>query len=115
MIKKILLLSPQSLLNKSEKLDFLYFMINKKKIKRDEVISASEIGQFCYCSIAWYLQKQGFKPNSEFLEVGQKKHNELGQLIKKTELKTLKSKIIAVIGYIFLFFSIFLIFFEVLL
>ena len=90
-------------------------MRNEKKIKTDKVISASEIGQFCYCSIAWHLQKQGFKPNSEFLEAGQKKHNELGQLIKKTEVKTLTSKIIAFIGYIFLFFSIFLIFFEVLL
>lgn len=111
MIKKILLLSPQKLINKSEKLVFLYFMRNKKK--RDEVISASEIGQFCYCSIAWYLQKQGFKPNSELLVIGEKKHDEIGRIIKKTEKNMVKSKILALIGYIVLFLSIFILIFEV--
>jgi ATP/ADP translocase len=89
-------------------------MKNEGKIDRNSVISASEIGQYCYCSIAWYLQKRGFKPDSEMLETGQKRHDELGQLINKTERKMVKSRILAVIGYIVLFFSILIIIFEVL-
>ena len=90
-------------------------MRDEKKIDRNSVISASEIGQYCYCSIAWYLQKQGFKPDSELLETGQKKHDELGQLINNTERKMVKSRILELIGYIVLFFSIVLLIFEVLL
>ena len=90
-------------------------MINDIKLDKNNVISASEIGQYCYCSISWYLQKQGFKPNSEFLDLGQEKHNELGRIIKNAERKMLKSRIIGVIGYIFLFFSILILIFEVLL
>lgn len=88
-------------------------MRNEGKIEKNSVISASEIGQYCFCSISWYLQKQGFKPNSELLEIGHKKHDEIGQLIKKTEIKIVKSKILALIGYIVLFLSIFILIFEV--
>ena len=88
-------------------------MRNESKIEKNSVISASEIGQYCFCSISWYLQKQGFKPNSELLEIGQKKHDEIGQLINKTEIKIIKSKILALIGYIVLFLSIFILIFEV--
>jgi len=90
-------------------------MRDERKIDRNSVISASEIGQYCYCSIAWYLQKQGFKPDSELLETGQKKHDELGQLIYNAERKMVKSRILELIGYIVLFFSILLLIFEVLL
>lgn len=90
-------------------------MRNEEKIDRNSVISASEIGQYCYCSIAWHLQRQGLKPDSEMLEEGQKKHDELGHLINKTERKMVKSSILAMIGYIILFVSILLLIFEVLL
>ena len=90
-------------------------MRNEEKIDRNNVISASEIGQYCYCSIAWHLQKQGFKPDSELLKTGQKKHDELGYLINNFERKMVKSRILALIGYIVLFVSIILLIFEVLL
>ncbi len=90
-------------------------MRDERKIDRNSVISASEIGQYCYCSIAWYLQKQGFKPDSGLLEIGQKKHDELGQLINNTEKKMVNSRLFALIGYIVLFVSILLLIFEVLL
>jgi hypothetical protein len=88
-------------------------MRNEGKIDKNSVISASEIGQYCFCSISWYLQKQGFKPNSELLKRGEKKHYEIGRLIKKTEINMVKSKILALIGYIVLFLSIFILIFEV--
>ena len=90
-------------------------MRNEEKIDRNNVISASEIGQYYYCSIAWHLQKQGFKPDSELLETGQKKHDKLGYLINNIERKMVKSRILALIGYIVLFVSILILIFEVLL
>ena len=90
-------------------------MRNKIKSERNTVLSASEIGQYCYCSIAWFLQKQGFKSDSELLKIGQKKHDDLGQLIKEIEVKMIKSKILELIGYIVLFIGILIIIFEVLL
>ena len=90
-------------------------MKDERKINRNIVISASEIGQYCYCSIAWHLQKQGYKPNSESLNVGQKKHDELGQSINDAERKMVKSRILELIGYMVLFLSILLLIFEVLL
>ena len=89
-------------------------MKNEGKIDKNTVISASEIGQYCYCSVSWNLQRQGLKPDSEMLEIGKKKHDELGQLINKTQRKMIKSKILAIIGYILLFFSILIFIFEVL-
>jgi ATP/ADP translocase len=90
-------------------------MKNEEKIDKNTVISASEIGQYYYCSIAWHLQRKGFKPESELLEKGQKKHDELGRLINRTEKKMVKSRILAVMGYIILFFSILIFIFEVIL
>jgi len=28
------------------------------------VLKASEVGQFAYCSVAWHLERQGYKPES---------------------------------------------------
>ncbi len=88
-------------------------MKNYVKGEKNSVISASEIGQYCFCSISWYLQKQGLKPNSELLEIGQKKHDELGELINKAEKEIVKLKILTFIGYFVLFFSILILIFEV--
>ena len=67
-----------------------------------DIIRASEIGQYCYCSIAWYLQKCGFKPKSQSLERGIKKHEELGNIIELTKKSDKKSKSIEIVGYLIL-------------
>lgn len=77
------------------------------------IISASEIGQYQYCSIAWYLQKCGYKPKSQSLEVGLQKHKRLGETIDKVNKNLIKSKVIALFGYIILFFSLLILIFEV--
>ncbi|KYK24882.1 hypothetical protein AYK24_05700 [Thermoplasmatales archaeon SG8-52-4] len=64
-----------------------------------EIISASEIGQYHYCSIAWYLQRCGYQPKSEMLNIGIKKHMEMGKIIDYTQLSNKKSRILARIGY----------------
>ncbi len=67
---------------------------------KNSVISASEIGQYEYCSVAWFLQKKGYKPESVFLEKGLEKHKELGSTINKTERNLKKSSIFAITGYL---------------
>jgi len=86
----------------------------KKKLS-DNVISASEIGQYHYCSIAWYLQRCGYEPLSDRLDAGVKIHTTLGDAIDYTKLNTRKSKILAYLGYILLVIGALLVIFEVIL
>lgn len=53
-----------------------------KQSKASEIICASEIGQFSFCSVAWYLQKQGYKPDSAALVRGEKAHYILGKQLE---------------------------------
>jgi hypothetical protein len=70
--------------------------------KETDIISASEIGQYHYCSIAWYLQKCGYKPKSPKLNIGTKKHVELGRIIDLAQADIKRSRVIAVAGYLLL-------------
>jgi len=92
-------------------------MSYKKKIKISEkdIISASEIGHYYFCSNAWFLQKCGFKPVSPQLDIGLKKHEALGKIISTTEKEIKKSNIFLLFGIIFLIISLLLLFFEVVL
>lgn len=49
--------------------------------KSRPILKASEIAQFSYCSVAWYLQKKGYKPESPLLDRGLQKHIYLGDQI----------------------------------
>ena len=86
-----------------------------KKKKKVPVINASEIGQYYFCSVAWYLQKQGYKPDSPLLDVGVKKHVEHGNVIDNVERFSRRSNVFRVIGYIILLFVFLIILFEVVL
>jgi len=88
----------------------------KKKIYKDtDIIRASEIGQFFFCSISWYLHKCGYKPNSPNIEYGIKKHEDLGRIIELSKNRSKKSNAFAVAGYAILIIGILFIFFEVVL
>jgi len=81
------------------------------KIRNNKIISASDIGQYSYCSISWYLNKLGIKPNSENISKGVKNHYRLGVELdnsKKFLEKTYKS---IFLGFLFLFISIIFLFF----
>lgn len=84
-------------------------------IKTTDIISASEIGQYHYCSIAWYLQKCGYEPKSPLLDIGIKKHVELGKVIDYTQTNIRKSKLFAIVGYLLLIATVLIIIFEVIL
>ncbi|MEM0466566.1 MAG: hypothetical protein QXL17_07075 [Candidatus Thermoplasmatota archaeon] len=45
------------------------------------IITASEIAQYAYCPMAWYLKKCGYKPTSVSLEQGKKIHASLEDTI----------------------------------
>ena len=89
--------------------------VKTKKSKKNDVINASEIGQYYFCSMSWYLQKQGYEPKSPFLEIGATKHEKLGEIITKTQSKTRISKIYKLVGYLLLIFTILIFIFEVVL
>jgi len=79
------------------------------------VINASEIGQYNYCSVSWFLQRCGYKPKSESLELGEKKHVRLGETIDKVERQENHSHLLKIVGYFLLFIGVLLIVFEVVL
>jgi hypothetical protein len=83
--------------------------------KDTDIISASEIGQYHYCSVAWYLQKCGYEPKSPMLDVGIKKHLELGKVIDYTQANIRKTRAISIIGYLLLIIGVMIFLFEVIL
>jgi len=48
---------------------------------KSETIKSSEIEQHEYCSVAWYLWRCGYKPNSKDLDKGLRAHADLGNKI----------------------------------
>ena len=81
----------------------------QERLANSEILSASEIGQYHYCSMAWYLQKSGYKPQSHMLEVGAKKHVEIGNILDSTQSKVKTSRVLAIVGYLLIAFTILLI------
>lgn len=56
--------------------------------KDDRILTASAIGQYHFCSVSWYLQHCGFRPESPFLERGLQQHGKMGKAIESTARKT---------------------------
>ena len=81
--------------------------------KDTEILSASEIGQYQFFYIAWHLQRAGHEPKSPMLEVGTKKHSELGKIIDQSEINRKRGNLIGALGYILLIFAIIIIIFGV--
>jgi len=83
--------------------------------KDTDIISASEIGQYHYCSIAWYLQKCGYEPKSPMLDIGAKKHVELGRIMDHTQTNIRRSRAFAIAGYLLLILGVLILLFGVIL
>jgi len=73
--------------------------------KNTNIIRASEIGQYCYCSMAWYLQRCGYAPESPLLKKGTQHHIDFGHSLDEIQQKTTSSFKVNIIGYLFLFLS----------
>ena len=85
----------------------------KNPKKEKIVISASEIGQYHYCSMSWILQRSGYKPISKKLNIGREKHLKLGDTIDNIHVNIKYSRIISRIGLIFLIIGFLFFIFEV--
>jgi len=83
--------------------------------KETDVINASEIGQFHFCSNSWYLQKCGYEPISQKLNVGIEKHKEYGKILDNTQRNLKRYRIFAIAGYLILILTFLLILIEVIL
>jgi hypothetical protein len=73
------------------------------------IISASEISAYYFCPVAWYLQRQGYKPTSILVKMGKKKHKKLGKILIKAEKQGRYATFLFYIGLVSLLFSLFLI------
>lgn len=89
----------------------------KKKIlqKRNDIINASEINQYLFCSVAWNLQRTGHKPISPLLEIGKKAHVDLGEAIDNMQCEISWSRRFALAGYLLLICAICIIVYKVIL
>ena len=89
-------------------------MINNNKKNHKKLISASELAQYQYCSIAWKLKKLGYIPNSKSLEIGGKKHEQYGRIIDINKNLNKKSNIFVIISILLFVIAIILLIIEVL-
>lgn len=91
-------------------------MMGKTKVmKKTDVLSASEIGQYHFCSCAWMLQRCGYEPMSPSLESGKQIHVALGDTIDGFETKIRFTRWVAILGLLMFSVAIALLLIEVIL
>ncbi|MFH1100435.1 MAG: hypothetical protein V1726_00155 [Methanobacteriota archaeon] len=86
-----------------------------KRPRKNTVLSASEIGQYIYCSTSWYLQRCGYTPESESLQQGKTLHTELGETLDDLQKQIRRSRWYALIGLLILLLLSFILVAEVIL
>ncbi|MCX6666072.1 MAG: hypothetical protein NT038_08475 [Euryarchaeota archaeon] len=86
-----------------------------RNTQRNNVIRASEINQYTYCSVSWFLQKKGYEPQSPALETGKNTHKHLGVTIDSLEKEQHKSQRLSLIGYLLIAVIVIIILIEVIL
>jgi len=79
--------------------------MSDKSPNRSDVITASEIGDYIYCSVSWYLQRCGHAPESPRLEEGTRKHAEVGEKLTIVQKEKRASKRLRDAAYIVLLIS----------
>lgn len=78
--------------------------------KKRDYIRSSEIGQYNFCSLAWYWSKIGIELESKEANIGVEKHIELGKnidLYKKTHKVSLIFFVIFIVSLALLIWLIF--------
>jgi hypothetical protein len=71
-----------------------------KSRKNSDVITASEIAQYAYCPISWYLKRSGCQPNTPGMVAGMKKHARVGEKITLVQHKEMASRHFGLLGFI---------------
>ena len=90
-------------------------MGKRSLLKKTDVLSASEIGQYNYCSLAWFLRRCGYEAESPFLESGKQAHVAMGTKIDGLEGKMRYSRWLLLLGFVTLCVAFLLVLFGVIL
>jgi len=77
--------------------------------RKDALFSASEIGQFNYCSISWILKRKGYRSgNSKKKSHGMRIHDKIGQRTHQLFWLIRLSYLFLICGLIFLIIAFFI-------
>ena len=79
--------------------------------RKKQIINASEVGQYHFCSVAWFLQKKGYKNQSSSLKRGEEKHQIYGKKMMYLKKKYFV-RILYIGGVLCLLVAFFLLWFE---
>jgi hypothetical protein len=90
-------------------------MTKNTPLRKKPIISASEIGQYTFCSLSWYLQKCGYPPQSHRLLSGKQAHIRLGRTLDVIQEQHMFAKKILLVGWLCFIVASFILLFEVLL
>ena len=71
-----------------------------KSRNNSDVITASEIAQYAYCPISWYLKRSGCQPNTPSMIAGIEKHAKVGEKISFVQRKETASRHFAWLGFL---------------
>jgi CRISPR/Cas system-associated exonuclease Cas4 (RecB family) len=66
---------------------------------RSDVIAASEISQYVYCPVSWYLKRKGASPRSPNLERGIRAHIGAGKRLSLLQKKENSSRTFRFLEY----------------
>ena len=71
-----------------------------KRSNNSDVITASEIAQYAYCPISWYLKRSGCQPNTPGMVAGMEKHAKVGEEISLVHRKEMASRHFGWLGFL---------------
>jgi CRISPR/Cas system-associated exonuclease Cas4 (RecB family) len=79
-----------------------------KRKNGDKAISASEISQYVYCPVSWYLKRKGVEPQSIGLKRGIDMHQKAGGRLTLLDRRERAADLFRLLGYISLIAAILL-------
>ena len=70
-----------------------------KRKNENKAITASEISQYVYCPVSWYLKRSGVKPQSSGLKRGIDAHEKAGSRMVLLERRERAAGMFQLLGY----------------
>ncbi len=74
-------------------------ILHKIIMRRNKAISASEISQYVYCPVSWYLKRTGVEPHSFGLKRGIDMHEKAGSRLTLLEKRERTAGLFRLLGY----------------
>jgi hypothetical protein len=71
-----------------------------KRKNENKAISASEISQYVYCPVSWYLKRSGVPPHSSSLKRGIEEHEKAGGRLNLLERRERAAGVFRFLGYL---------------